>query len=175
MLLLFVNANALIVSIEGHGEIPQNGMEITLTQAEMDIMSGEMRMDLQGSLLCAAPLQVNIARSAAGLTDEFCCAGACTAGNGETSETLDYSPTGVVNWFIHYFPAADSDETIVYTFTDANDSRTLTVHFQYSTEGVESLLHRSASTRKVLHDGMLFIERDGTLYDAQGNQLSTIK
>ena len=175
MLLLFTHANALIVSIDGYGDIPENGLEITLTQAEMDIATGEMQMELQGSLLCTAPLNVSILRSATGLSDEFCCTGACTAGNGETSQTLNYSPAGPVDWFIHYYPAANSDETIVYTFTDADESRTLTVHFQYSTEGIDPIIHCPSSTRKILHNGMLYIEQEGKIYDAQGNQISIVK
>ena len=95
LLLLFVNANALIVNIDGHGDIPDGGMEITVTDAELDILSGKMQMKLQGSLLCTAPLTVQITRSSTGLEDEFCCAGNCLSGNGETAQTLNYSPEGI--------------------------------------------------------------------------------
>lgn len=171
MLLLFTHANALIVSIDGYGDIPENGLEITLSQAEMDIATGEMQMELQGSLLCTAPLNVSILRSATGLSDEFCCAGACTAGNGETSQTLNYSPAGPVDWFFHYYPAANSDETIVYTFTDASESRTLTVHFQYTTEAIGQTESAAHKAHKVLRDGMIYIERNGKLFDMTGKEI----
>ena len=173
MLLLFTHANALIVSIDGYGDIPENGLEITLSQAEMDIATGEMQMELQGSLLCTAPLNVSILRSATGLSDEFCCAGACTAGNGETSQTLNYSPAGPVDWFFHYYPAANSDETIVYTFTDASESRTLTVHFQYTTEGMDNgqWTKDNGQWTKVLRDGQLYLMHKGQMFDVQGKEI----
>ena len=173
LLLLFVNANALIVSIKGYGDIPEGGMEITVTDAEPDILSGKMQMSLQGTLLSTGPLTVQITRSAAGLEDEFCCAGLCLTGNGETSETLNYSPEGIANWFVHYMPEADSYQTMTYVFTDASESRTLTVHFQYSTEGMDNgqWTKDNGQWTKVLRDGQLYLMHKGQMYDVQGKEI----
>lgn len=139
-MLLFTNsANALIVSLEDYGDVPETGLSVTLTEAEEDPLSGEMQMKLQGSLLCTAPLTVTIARSESGLTDEFCCAGICTAGNEERSETLNFNPSGIASWFIHYTPEPQSDVTVIYTFTDAAESRTLTVHYIYNAQALEKV------------------------------------
>ena len=93
---LSINAHALIVSINGLGDIPAEGLDTTLTQATVDLLSGETVMELKGSLLATEPLTVTITRSVAGLSDEFCCAGQCTSGNAETQETLQFTPAGVV-------------------------------------------------------------------------------
>ena len=174
LLLLFVNANALIVNIDGHGDIPEGGMEITVTDAELDILSGKMQMKLQGSLLCTAPLTVQITRSETGLEDEFCCAGNCLSGNGETAQTLNYSPEGIASWFVHYTPVADSNETMTYVFTDATESRTLTVHFQYSTEGMDNGQRTmdNGQWTKVLRDGQLYLMHKGQMYDVQGKEIN---
>ncbi len=74
LLLVTTVANALVVSVNGYGEIPAGGMELTLTEAEEDIMSGKMRMETAGPLLCSGELTVTISRSNTGLADEFCCA-----------------------------------------------------------------------------------------------------
>lgn len=135
MLLLFTNtANALIVSIDGYGDVPEEGLFLTVTDAEEDFLSGEMQMTLEGNLLCSTPLTVTIKRATAGLTDEFCCAGACTAGNGALSETLHFNPNGLANWYVHYMPADMSDQTIVYTFADETETRTITVRYAYGVD-----------------------------------------
>ena len=133
------NANALLVSVSGHGEISVEGMEITINEAELDPMTEKPLMELNGSLLCSGNLTVIINRSEAGLEDEFCCADQCRTGSGEKSDTLQYTPTGKVNWFAHYTPAANSNVTIVYLFSDNTESRTLTVHYVYQTESIENV------------------------------------
>ncbi len=133
MLLFSVSANALIVSVNGHGEIGENGMELTLSEAEEDPLSGIPTMSITGSVLCNSSLQVTIRRSANGIRDEFCC-GQCTAGNQTTEETLNYSPDGLSTWFMHYFPAENSYETIEYLFSEGSDSFRLIVHLQNGKE-----------------------------------------
>lgn len=139
-MLLFANsANALIVSLEDYGDVPETGLSVTLTEAEEDPMTGEMQMKLNGTLLCTTPLTVTITRSTDGLTDEFCCAGTCTAGNEERSETLHFTPSGMVSWFIHYTPEPQSDVTVVYTFTDNEESRIVTVRYIYNPQALETV------------------------------------
>lgn len=133
------NANALLVSVSGHGEISVEGMEITINEAELDPMTEKPRMELKGSLLCSGDLTVIINRPDTGLVDEFCCAGLCGAGSGEKSDTLQYTPNGMAEWFAHYTPAANSNVTIVYLFSDNTESRTLTVHYVYQTESIENV------------------------------------
>lgn len=138
LLLLTQLASAdLIVSVNEYGEISEEGMEITLTEGEEDPFSGEVLMNLQGNLLCSAPLTITITRSTTGLVDEFCCADQCALGNGELEEVRNYEP-GMSSWYIHYTPADNSDETVTYLFSDGTDSRTLTVHFVYGTQDIES-------------------------------------
>ncbi|MBR0065466.1 MAG: hypothetical protein IJQ06_07740 [Paludibacteraceae bacterium] len=139
MLLWLTNADALIVSVNGSGDVPPEGMNLTIDQAETDILTGEKRMELQGTLLSTAPLQVTISRPEAGLTDEFCCADQCTGGNGEKEETLHFSPSGATTWYAHYTPAPNSDVTITYTFSDGADTRTITVRYVYPTEGTAAI------------------------------------
>lgn len=163
-LLMTINSHALVVSVEGQGDIPEEGMELTLTEAEEDILSGEMVMKLNGSLRCNGPLTVRISRSAEGITDEFCCANQCTGGNEERTEILNFNPGGMASWFIHYNPTSDSDETIVYTFTEGQESRTLTVHYKYPAEGIRNTDPCADGVRKILKDGVVYIIKNNKTY-----------
>lgn len=155
---------ALIISVAGKGDIPAEGMELTINEAEEDILSGDMLMKVSGTLLSKNPLTVTITRSAAGITDEFCCAGQCTAGNRETSEDLSFTPDGMANWYIHYTPTPGSYETITYLFSDGSESRSLTVHFDYTTQGIQNTDHSVDRVQKVLRDGILYIITDNKTY-----------
>ena len=64
------NANALIVSVKGHGEIDAAGMQISLTEAEEDPLSGNRVFVISGTLFADGPLTVQIARSEEGMNDE---------------------------------------------------------------------------------------------------------
>ena len=162
-LLWTINANALIVSVDGKGEIGEQGLEITITEAEEDPLSGKTLMELDGNLLSEGPITVTINRSAAGMEDEFCCANQCTAGNGQTSETLQFSPSGVAKWYVHYTPAPNSHETVVYTFTEGAQSLVLTVHYNYDAEGIEDV-KADGKAHKVIRDGIVYIEYENNIY-----------
>ena len=155
---------ALIISVAGQGDIPAEGMELTINEAEEDILSGDMLMKVSGTLLSTNPLTVTITRSAAGITDEFCCANQCTVGNKETSESLSFTPDGIANWYIHYTPTPGSYETITYLFSDGSESRSLTVHFDYTTQGIQNTDHSVDRVQKVLRDGILYIITDNKTY-----------
>ena len=157
---------ALIISVAGQGDIPAEGMELTINEAEEDILSGDMQMKVSGTLLSKNPLTVTITRSAAGITDEFCCANQCTVGNRETSEDLSFTPDGMANWYIHYTPTPGSYQTITYLFSDGSESRSLTVHFDYTTQGVETVESRKSKveSKKILRDGILYIITDNKTY-----------
>ena len=168
-----MNANALIVSITGQGDIPAQGMELTLTEAEEDPLSGEKRMEINGTLLSSGKLNVTIVRTAAGLNDEFCCAGQCTPGNKEQREELQFTPQGIANWFVHYTPAPGSDETVVYTFSDESETRTLTVHYTYSAQAIETTTApETPKNGKILRDGRVLIRRGNELINLQGQTMN---
>jgi hypothetical protein len=155
---------ALIISVAGKGDIPAEGMELTINEAEEDILSGDMLMKVSGTLLSTNPLTVTITRSAEGLNDEFCCANQCTVGNRETSEDLSFTPGGMANWYIHYTPTPGSYETITYLFSDGSESRSLTVNFDYTTQGIQNTDHSVDRVQKVLRDGILYIITDNKKY-----------
>lgn len=155
---------ALIISVANYGEVPTEGMEITVKEAEEDILTGDMQMKLEGTLLCTNPLTVTITRSSERLNDEFCCANQCTVGNGETSEDLSFTPGGMANWYIHYTPTPGSYETINYLFDDGTESRSLTVHYDYTTQDVESVQKSEVRSQKILKDGILYIITDNKTY-----------
>lgn len=132
LLLHMTVANALIVSVNGYGEVPEEGLNITITEAEEDIMTGDMLMTLQGNLLASSnALTVTITRSAEGLKDEFCCAGQCTGGNEALEQVLNFTPDGAVNWYSHYAPVMPSRAKVRYLFDDGAETRTLTVQYAY--------------------------------------------
>ena len=168
-----MNANALIVSITGQGDIPAQGMELTLTEAEEDPLSGEKRMEINGTLLSSGALNVTIVRTAAGLNDEFCCAGQCMPGNKEQREELQFMPQGIANWFVHYTPAPGSDETVVYTFSDGTETRTLTVHYNYAAQAIETTTAPAAQgNEKILRNGQVLIRRGNDLINLQGQTMN---
>ena len=161
-LLWAINANALIISVNGE-EIEGGTMELTINEAEEDPLTGKMQMKFEGNLLCNGQLTVTVSRSAADMTDEFCCAGLCIPGTGETSETFYITTSGVADWYVHYTPKPNSHETVVYTFSDNTDTVILTVHYNYDAEGIE---HTEAEiqARKVLLDGIVYIEYNNHIY-----------
>lgn len=161
-LLLTTNVHALIVSI-GHGEIPPEGMELTVTEAPIDPLTGEATVELDGSLLCNGLLTVNISRSLAGVADEFCCADRCVGGNGQLTETLEFTPGGMASWFTHFKPAA-SFVTVVYTFSDGMDELVLTVHYNVA-QDLETVSDQTPKARKLIRDGLLWIEYNDKIYN----------
>ena len=167
------SAKALIVSVDGEGEVPEEGMELLITEGEEDVLSGKYTMELSGTVLGAASqLTVKIFRSKNGLEDEFCCGINCTAGNGEQEETKVFTVSGVANWYSHYVPAAGSDETIRYVFDDGTEQREIRVHYVYAAEGIEESYQPSAvSIQKVLREGKIVIRSGEKLFDMNGKQL----
>ncbi len=157
---------ALVISVTGYEDIPEQGMEVTVNEAYEDLLSGDMLMKVEGSLICSNPLTVTITRSSEGLIDEFCCAGQCIGGNEETSQTLHFAPGGMASWYIHYTPTPGSYETITYLFDDGSESRTLTIHFDYTTQGMETVESRKSKveSKKILRDGILYIIKDNKKY-----------
>ena len=163
------SANALIVSVQGEGDVPAEGMELLITEGEEDVLSGKYTMELRGTLLSSTgQLTVQIFRSASGLEDEFCCGSNCTAGNGETQETKEFTVSGMANWYSHYVPVPGSDETIRYVFSDGTDQVELRVRYVYSVEGLEDVQRDDVQCTKLLREGQVYIMYKGTMYNVQG-------
>ena len=162
--MLALNAQAIVVEVDGQGEVTEEGMEFTVNEARIDPLSGLPVMSITGTLISNGALTVNITRSNAGITDEFCCAGQCKTGNGETTEILNYTPEGLSDWFIHYNPAAGSNETITYTFSEGAESLTMTVHFNYDSQDVEQISATQKGSQKILKDGIVLIIKDDKVY-----------
>ena len=162
--MMAMSAQAIEVEVDGQGEVPEGeGLEFTVNEASIDPLSGLPVMRITGTLISNGALTVNITRSNAGITDEFCC-GQCKTGNGETTEILNYNPSGFATWYIHYNPAAGSNETITYTFKDTEGSLTLTVHFNYESQDVEQVSDTYKGTQKILKDGIVLIIKDDKVY-----------
>lgn len=162
LLLSFQAANALIVSVNGEA-IPAEGTTVTITEAELDPLTEQLQMGLEGSLLASGKLTVTITRSEANLSDEFCCADLCKSGNGSTSETFEYTLDGdkPAKWFAHYAPAGSSDVTIEYLFSDGTESRKLTARFVYQPEAIENI--------QAQPDTKAVYSLSGTLLNAEGD------
>ena len=162
--MLAMSAQAIEVEVDGQGELTEEGMEFTVNEASIDPLSGLPVMSITGTLISNGALTVNITRSNAGITDEFCCAGQCQAGNGKTTQLLNYNPSGFATWYIHYNPAAGSNETITYTFSEGAESLTMTVHFNYDSQDVEQVSDTYKGTQKILKDGIVIIIKDDKVY-----------
>ena len=154
MLCVAPYANALIVSIDGHGEIPEEGMELTITEGEQDILSGAYTMGVKGSVLSDGSLTVTITRSESNLKDEFCCSGQCVFGNQQTSEALTYTTNGIANWYAHYIPQNSTEVSIEYLFADKSESRRLVVHYIHSTEDIDQTMSQPKNTVIFMLNGM---------------------
>ena len=167
------SAKALIVSVNGEGEVPTEGLDLLVTEGAEDVLSGKYTMELSGTLLSSTgQVTVRIYRSASGLEDEFCCGIECTAGNGETEETKVFTVSGVASWYSHYVPAPGSDETIRYVFNDGEQQLELRVQYVYSTEGLEESCQSSVvSSQKVLREGQVVIRSGEKVFDMNGKQL----
>lgn len=163
LLLLCLNARSLDLSVNGYGNVPPEGMDTTITTAEIDLLTGEPVMTVSGDLFATSPLTVTIDRPSAGLSDEFCC-GLCVPGNSEIQQILRFSPAGPSSWYAHFYPAANSDMTVTYTFTEGADTRVIRVRYLYTAEGIDNLPSSDNSFRKVLKDGILYIVNDSKTY-----------
>ena len=166
-LLVMSNANALIVSVDGQGDIVSEGMKISLTEAPEDPLTGNRVFVVSGTLLANGPLSVQIARSEEKMADEFCCAGQCTSGNGLKEESLSFSPQGVVAWYAHFTPqwGKATHATTTYTFSDGNQTLTLEVRFDFDSQDIESAPASEAGVQKVLKNGIIYIIKNNKVYN----------
>ena len=169
-LLLMQSANALIVSVQGYGEVPAEGLDIRLDEGEEDVLSGRYTMELKGTLLAAGEqVTVRITRPANGIEDEFCCGTNCTAGNGETLETKVFTVNGLASWYAHYYPNR-ADAQINYLFDDGTETREVRVRYVYSGQGVEETTAVQPASKQI-RDGQMFILHNGQWYTPDGQQV----
>ena len=154
---------ALILNLAGYGEIPEEGLDLVVTETEIDLTTDKPVMSLEGDLMADGPLNVTITRSQSGLTDQFCC-GECLYGNGQTEQILQLSPQGPTDWNVHYYPTANSDVQITYHFADHSDSRELHVHYIYSAQGIEQIKNQKSKIQKILLDGHVYIISNHQIY-----------
>ena len=163
--LSYVSAYALIVNVEGYGDVTTSDtLEITLTTATPDPMTGLPTMGISGSVLANGTLTARLTRSAAGLDDEFCCAGSCQTGNRETQQTFSYSIQGPQSWYTHYRPISGSNETVIYLFSDADSQCTVIVRYIYDPQGIEELHGTDLPCTKIIKDGILYIQKGNKQY-----------
>ena len=127
----YLQGETVLVEVTGYGEIPAEGLTLTLSEPESDPLTGQKRFSLDGLVeLSGGELLVTISRSEAGLNDEFCCGSVCTAGNKEISETRTFAvKDGYALWYLHYTPEPNSEVTCTYTFTAGSASTTLIVNY----------------------------------------------
>lgn len=168
--LMMQNASALIVSVEGHGEVPAEGMDLMITEGEEDILSGRYTMELNGTVLAAGgQLSVQITRPAEGIEDEFCCGTNCTAGNAQTTETKTFTVDGPASWYAHYYPNRAYAQ-INYVFSDGTDTREVRVYYVHNGQGVDEVTAVQPAS-KLLQDGRVLILSNGQTYTADGQQV----
>ena len=163
--------NAMVLSVDKYGEVPAEGMDITVTEGETDILSGLYTMGIEGRILCSGTLYVTITRPIDGLDDEFCCAGNCTSGNKEKVEETNFSFEGLSDWYIHYMPQPDTDITITYHFTDGTDSRDINVRYIYSAQGIASPAATQKASKQI-RNGQVVVVSGGHEYTITGQEIT---
>ena len=162
--LSYLSAQALVVSVDNYGDITSDTTSITLREAPIDPMTGLPTMGISGVVIANGTLSVSITRSGANLDDEFCCAGNCQAGNGETQQTYSYSIQGLQTWYTHYRPFSGSGETITYRFEDSDAQCTIIVHYLYDAQGLDEVPTDPSPCTKIIENGILYIIKDNHKY-----------
>lgn len=147
----------LLISVNNHGEISGDSLEITVQDAVFNPMKEVMQMNVEGNILVSDAvnnaLAVSIFRSEEGLTDEFCCGTDCRAGNGLTTDRGSYDVSawsGPQSWYVHFTPAAGgANVTMRYIFSDGVNQKTLIVHFIYEGTGLDEVISDYAAPQGV--------------------------
>ncbi len=128
----------------------ENGDEIEVTKdttinyTAYEDNFGEVSMQLNGNISSdeSKDFVVVLNRSTKGIKDKLC-ASECVSGNGELTQTINFSTLpGMLtqSWYAHYEPAEEGTVTIAYEFSDkVNPAITLTVNYIYSLTGTEQV------------------------------------
>ena len=124
----------LLVSVDKFGDLEEEGMSITISEAELDPLSGKTQMTLSGFVYSeSGQMTVTLTRSTTGLEDEFCCGQQCTVGNKELTETKTFRLSGdnTADWYMHYYPQPDTEVRYQISFSNGSETKTLNVDFNY--------------------------------------------
>ena len=124
----------LIVDVDYQGEIEEESLSFTVTEADLDPLSGKTLMTVTGYLYSAnGQVTVTLTRSTTGLEDEFCCGQQCTVGNKELTETKTFrlSDNGDANWYMHYYPQPDSEVHYQVSFSNGTQTKTMNINFRF--------------------------------------------
>lgn len=125
-------ASSMQLFVDGIGEITKD-KTVTLHNAVLKL-SGEMQMEVKGTIEGVEALRVMVTRSATDRVDELCALGTCAAGDGEAEQEFNFSVVdGSKTWYAHYIvPEADhSPYTVKYKFINYSRVITLTVVYDY--------------------------------------------
>ena len=126
-------------------EVTEN-TTITVTEYEWDEDLEEALMEVRGQLYSdeSQNITVTITRQSTGVLDQFCAAGNCIPGNGETKQVCEFTVGTMAmqrTWFTHYTPMEAGNEVISYEFNDGvNPSITLSIKYSYLMTPVENVV-----------------------------------
>lgn len=123
--------NPLILSVNGIGEITHD-TTIIVTEVEKNIFTGENEMGINGMLGYNGKLYVDIERENTEVDDQFCCADKCINTDYEHKQELDFTVSGMSQWYTHLTPTDHTDYTLTYVF-NSHDTQPLrlTVIYRY--------------------------------------------
>ncbi len=137
---------------------------ILVTEFEWDEDLEEALMEVRGKLYSdeSQNIKVTITRQSTGVIDQFCAAGNCIPGNGESKQVCEFvvgSSAMQQTWFTHYTPTEAGNELISYEFNDGvNPAITLTIKYSYLMTAVEDVVAP---------------QHNGKIYNLLGQQMST--
>ena len=137
---------------------------IIVTEYEWDEDLEEALMEVKGQLYSdeSQNITVTITRQSTGVLDQFCAAGNCIPGNGETKQVCEFTVGTMAmqrTWFTHYTPMEAGNEVISYEFNDGvNPSITLSIKYSYLMTPVENVVAP---------------QHNGKIYNLLGQQMQT--
>lgn len=107
---------------------------IEVTESHEDELSGNVMMEVRGTVSGAQAFRVTIKRSDAGREDELCAGIQCVPGDGELAQDIDYKlPAGQTSaaWYAHYTPSESGVYTVTYSFQNYDRTINLTINYNY--------------------------------------------
>lgn len=107
-----------------------NNQEIIITDYQQDVFTEKDVMEIRGTVSGVDVLSVNIVRASEG-EDEFCAGIECTPGKGLSQDINVKMVDQKSMWYAHYYPQANGDYTVTYTFKSGEESVALKVIYRY--------------------------------------------